>query len=703
MPVTRRSIMAAAAAAAATPAVEEEHLGTTARKKTRASRATSNAADMGIAQNEKSQEPNALTDQEVAAIRRLLMPGALAGTLMSCAAAAEGPDRSQSAEASGGNERLAEPAGRGGQFKELHRMVSECCSSGRGAAVYISGLPGTGKTYTVSRLLASLPALAAASSSSANAPASGSGDSSGGPVRVSFCCATLNCMTLDDPAQLYARLQDELSRSAAAAAGDAGGSGLWHSKAAPPTSAAPADPAAAYDSLLSTLHKLSDVRPAAGAGSKTSGKAKGGASKGTKRGRGADAAAGGGVDEAAAGPQRRVFVVVLDEVDRLLRRRDGGEELARLFQLPATPGVSVVLLAVANSLDLTERMMPQLRARGLTPRHMVFTAYSRPQVLSILSAQLSAHPRGRRTFDDAALDMIAKSVSSSSGDLRQALKACRTALDVLAEHNRANPSAPRASAGIREVHAALQRLSSSGNGQPAVVAKIKGLPPQQQLVLLALATAVGARAAAAGGEAGSFQPGGALFTGARPKFADTVAFREISNQQGTAAGAANPGACFDGPTPNKPGRPAAGGAAGTPNTTRVRGVTGPAAGGAGAATPGSCAGGRSAGPPSRTPASILAGDAGLALTLADVYGQYGSLCRQLDIPSMSESAFRTDALPGLECDGLLKLIEGRTPAASRLSLRAMVRDVQTALADNVMFKRLMGARAPVPVPGAGQA
>lgn len=44
------------------------------------------------------------------------------------------------------------------------------------------------------------------------------------------------------------------------------------------------------------------------------------------------------------------------------------------------------------------------------------------QVLAILSAQLSVHPRGRRCFDDVALDMVAKSVSSSSGDLRQALK-----------------------------------------------------------------------------------------------------------------------------------------------------------------------------------------------------------------------------------------------------------------------------------------
>ncbi|EFJ40603.1 hypothetical protein VOLCADRAFT_108086 [Volvox carteri f. nagariensis] len=649
-------------------------------------------ATVPVAAVEAVRPNGSLSDAEFTQIRRLLMPGALASTLASCAAAASAATTNNGTAAAtsaataadtcsgeaAGSAPSVEPAGRTGQFKELCSLVSECCSSGRGTAVYISGLPGTGKTYTVSRLLSSLPMIAASCG--------------GGVGRASFCCATINCMTLDDPAQLYGRLQNELLRAATAA--DSGtafcflqhnacfvcvdaGTVLQHTfelcrKSCTqndiPDVPTPTDATAAHESLVATLSKLSLVHStmvSGAAGKGVRGAAKGSRAKSAKRGRNGAEDAAGHEDEA---PMRRVFVVVLDEVDRLLRRRDGGEELVRLFQLPTTPGLSLVLLSVANSLDLTERMMPLLRVRGMAPRHLVFTAYSRPQVLAILSAQLSAHPRGRRCFDDAALDMVAKSISSSSGDLRQALKACRTALDVLMEHNRANPATARASVGIREVHAALQRMSSQGNGQPAVVAKIKGLPPQQQLALLALATAVGTKAAAAGGEGGGamFQPGSALFTGSRPKFADAVAFREIGNQEGPLpAASSNPGACFDGPTPSKPGRPGAAAAA-TPSVSRVRGVMGP--GGAAALTPSSCARGP---PPSRTPASILAGDAGLALGLAEVYTQYGALCRQLDIPAMSESAFRTDALVGLDCDGLLRVTEGRTPAATRLSLRVM--------------------------------
>ncbi|GIL63327.1 hypothetical protein Vafri_17286 [Volvox africanus] len=618
-----------------------------------------------------------LSEEEIIQIRNLLMPGALA-VKASCAAGADatadkGADAAVTTVAgtagsteAGKCSSAAEPTCRTNQFKELYGMVSDCCCTGRSNAAYISGLPGTGKSYTVSRILAALPEIASSSEG---------GSGSGG---VSFCSVTVNCMALDDPVQLYGRIHIELLRAVAAT----------ESGNDVPDVPTLTDVSAAHESLLRTLSELSIVRPAAAKGGKgTKGKA-----KGSKRERG-DAA---GSDTAA--PLRRVFVVVLDEVDRLLRRRDGGEEMARLFQLPATRGLSMVLLAVANSLDLTERMMPLLRGMsglGVAPKHLVFTAYSRPQILSILSTQLDAHPRGRRCFEGAALDMVAKSVSSSCGDFRQALKACRIALDVLMEHNRANPSAPRASVGIREVHTALQRLSGQNNGQQAMVAKIKGLPPQQQLVLLALATAVGAKAAATGADAGAsvgggptFQPGNALFTGSRPKFADAVAFREIGNVPGPAV--SNPGACFDGATPSKPPRPGAA-AAVTPTTSRVRGMTVPGGGGCVAATPSSCA----RGPSSRTPGSFMAGDAGLALGLAEVYTQYSVLCRQLDIPAMSDAAFRMEALRGLTCDGLIRVTEGRTPAAMRLSLRCSVRDVQTALGDNVMFKRLMGAKAPV--------
>lgn len=84
-------------------------------------------------------------------------------------------------------------------------------------------------------------------------------------------------------------------------------------------SAVPTDPRAAYSALLDVLR--GQAKPPGGS-----------AAKQGKR-KGAAAGAGGG---AAALPP--LHIVVLDEVDRLLRQREGTEELVRLFQLPTVPG-----------------------------------------------------------------------------------------------------------------------------------------------------------------------------------------------------------------------------------------------------------------------------------------------------------------------------------------------------------------------------
>lgn len=111
------------------------------------------------------------------------------------------------------------------------------------------------------------------------------------------------------------------------------------------------DSTAAYNSLVDTLQRLArPVAPCAAAAtpasaSRASAKAAGGSAKksGAKRGRAAAKGAGEEEGQGAEGasaprPMQRVFVVVLDEVDRLLRKRDGEEELVRLFQLPTTHG-----------------------------------------------------------------------------------------------------------------------------------------------------------------------------------------------------------------------------------------------------------------------------------------------------------------------------------------------------------------------------
>ena len=81
----------------------------------------------------------------------------------------------------------------------------------------------------------------------------------------------------------------------------------------------------------------------------------------------------------------RLLVVVLEEVDRLLSRGKANflcaDDIYKLFMLPYTDGIQcMALVAVANSLDLTERLLPALKQRAASPEHVCFPAYSKTQV-----------------------------------------------------------------------------------------------------------------------------------------------------------------------------------------------------------------------------------------------------------------------------------------------------------------------------------
>lgn len=89
-------------------------------------------------------------------------------------------------------------------------------------------------------------------------------------------------------------------------------------------------------------------------------------------------------------PPPRRLVLVLDEIDALARR--GNEDLVALFMLPRSPKLSLLLVGIANSIDLTQRALPELQARLATPTLIPFPSYSTAQLGAILSAAADALP-----------------------------------------------------------------------------------------------------------------------------------------------------------------------------------------------------------------------------------------------------------------------------------------------------------------------
>ncbi|KAJ2356668.1 AAA ATPase [Coemansia erecta] len=194
---------------------------------------------------------------------------------------------------------------------------------------------------------------------------------------------------------------------------------------------------------------------------------------------------------------RAAFLVILDEVDSLLGARQ--EVLYRLFELAAQPNSRLALVGIANALDLTDRFLPRLQARNCEPLLLNFNPYQVADIVSILQSRLdAARNGGEPLIQRAALELCARKVAATSGDLRKALDVCRQAMEMAeAEHKRRalqadkeNPDAVLAPPAVSIMHVA--RVLTSLNGSPTMQ-KLGALNFQQKLVLCAYVHLAAAR------------------------------------------------------------------------------------------------------------------------------------------------------------------------------------------------------------------
>ncbi|KAJ2783221.1 AAA ATPase [Coemansia javaensis] len=198
--------------------------------------------------------------------------------------------------------------------------------------------------------------------------------------------------------------------------------------------------------------------------------------------------------EALALGRGGAFLVILDEVDSLLGTRQ--EVLYRLFELAAHPDSRLALVGIANALDLTDRFLPRLQARNCEPLLLNFNPYQVADIVSIIQSRLDSVAGGAAPeppIQPAALELCARKVAATSGDLRKALDVCRQAMELaeaearrraLAPASKENggPGAPAAAPRVTIMHIskALAGLTGSSATQ-----KLGALNFQQKLVLCA--------------------------------------------------------------------------------------------------------------------------------------------------------------------------------------------------------------------------
>ncbi|KAI9489011.1 P-loop containing nucleoside triphosphate hydrolase protein [Zychaea mexicana] len=205
------------------------------------------------------------------------------------------------------------------------------------------------------------------------------------------------------------------------------------------------------------------------------------------------------------GKKNVLNVVILDEIDHLITRDQ--DVLYKIFEWASSPASRLVLIGIANALDLTDRLLPRLRTKNCEPQLLDFNPYKVPEISAIIKDRLhsldadSAAPKEGASLplmQPNAVELCARKVAASMGDLRTALDVCRRAIElaeadwkrknqqqkpVLGEQK--NDAAPQQSKNVDIVKVAIphiMKVLQSVFGSPAVQ-KLKQLNLQQKVVM----------------------------------------------------------------------------------------------------------------------------------------------------------------------------------------------------------------------------
>ncbi|KAG0225494.1 AAA ATPase [Actinomortierella wolfii] len=280
--------------------------------------------------------------------------------------------------------RSAEPhrlIGRQIERETIQKFCQEHMLTAKAGSLYISGQPGTGKTALLKEIMRDMESDFAAAAHK---------------VQV----ATVNCMTVKDPRQIYQRVLEEMGFDTTNGQGSGNSGSSSKDK----------------DVAMKALEMI----------------------------------------VLDGGKRKTMFVLILDEIDQLVTKDQ--EVLYKLFELTTQEKSRLTLIGIANALDMTDRFLPRLKAKDVEPQLLNFNPYQVADVRNIIldrlfsleemfghgassssssssstgaAAEDNKKPRIPPLMQRPAIELCARKVAAGTGDLRKALDICRQAIEMV--------------------------------------------------------------------------------------------------------------------------------------------------------------------------------------------------------------------------------------------------------------------------------
>ncbi|KAJ3194080.1 Origin recognition complex, subunit 1 [Irineochytrium annulatum] len=289
--------------------------------------------------------------------------------------------------------------GREEEFANIYQYLKDVIENGGGDCIYVSGVPGTGKTATVRQVIKTLELEVA--------------DQTVEP----FDCFEVNCMKILEPAQAYSVFWGLLNP---------GSPKIGAAKAA---------------DLLMKRFKTSS----------------------TKRG--------------------RPIILILDELDLLMTKSQS--VIYNFFDWPRSPNSNLAVIAIANTMDLPERMFAQKVNSRVGTKRVTFDAYTVPQLMGIIEARVGGFGEGFIMQRDAG-EFCARKVAGMSGDARRALDIVRRTVEVFEAMQKRKPDddkPPPKSITRQLLNSVIIDMFTS-----TAVMAVRNASEHQHIVMVALAT-----------------------------------------------------------------------------------------------------------------------------------------------------------------------------------------------------------------------
>jgi origin recognition complex subunit 1 len=181
-------------------------------------------------------------------------------------------------------------------------------------------------------------------------------------------------------------------------------------------------------------------------------------------------------------PRRVPCVVLMDELDQMVTKNQG--IMYNFFHWPSLRHSKLIVLAVANTMDLPERTLSNKISSRIGLTRITFPGYTHEQLMKIIRARLGGTVGN--LIEDDAIQFASRKIAAVSGDARRALDICRRAVEIAETDNMTNShvnqvSPPRVKVSITTIMQAIQEATSN-----PITTHIRSLPSAAKLVLFAI-------------------------------------------------------------------------------------------------------------------------------------------------------------------------------------------------------------------------